>query len=627
MNALTVIQSSAHSSVPQEAELVHLDPDLLCEMHAHWRAANYISIGQAYLKANLLLEAPLVMENVKPGMLCHGSNTVALNFLYVHLDRLIKENDLSMILVTGDSECAAVMAAQESNTERFSSIRRNRDGLKPLAVQHVLPRSAYGLVPISAQEIVRDDDAGNSLLHAYGAAFESPELIVACFIENDQVEIGTLAAGWHYNKFLDPMLDGAVLPILHLGGVIGHGQSAHNPHSDDEIIATLRTEGYEPSVIECNDPEHMHEALDEGLDAVLASIADIQSSARSAGSAQQIERPRWPVLIFHTPGDWIGPAFVEGSSNVSEKGTCRVPDTHLTSPNQVSQLQAWMKSYASKESFDESGNFREKLASLATKYQQSSGSNSLVDNDSLSSQSSLPGLHRYAVMVREADDVMVEGRRVLATCLGDIEALGRDVSKQCCFFTQETLESRLVAITVAFGSSEGRRRICEATPRPLAHALSQHILDEWLTSYQTTGRLELFSCYDAFIQAVDVLLQQHMLLKQHMYRWACAESTPLHELTFVPEREPERISLQPLGKATDGRVSALELFHSPLSEQWGCYVTKPREKETVPCSCGRLNNETDSASEPVVRQRQTIGEFKEEEFTDKRGIPHWHWTY
>jgi len=627
MNVLSVIESTADGIVPQKAVHGSLAPGLLRKMHAYWRAANYISIGQVYLRDNSLLEVPLLTEHIKPGMLCQGSNTAALNFLYVHLNRLIKENDLSMILVTGVSHCAAGLVAQSylegSYTERFPSTSRNRDGLKALFNQHVQARRSYGLVPMRTQGIVRENgDAGNSLLHAYGSAFESPELIVACFIEDDQAELGTLAPGWHYNKFLDPLLDGAVLPILHLGGIDGASPFAPKRLSDDALIAVMRAGGYEPTLIECNDPARMHEALAEGLDTALASIAEIQSTARSAGFAKQIERPRWPMLIFHTPDDWNGPVFAEGSSNEFHKGMHWVSDTYFSSPRHVSQLEAWMKSYSPNELFDESGTFREELATLVPKGQQRVGFNVYVDDDVFSSQPSLPDLHRYAVMVKEPGDVVVEGRRVLNTCLDDIEALHRDANKSYCFVAEETLEMRLAAISSAFGGGrDGDDRHEATSSRSMAHVLSEHLLDEWLAGYKTTGSHELFSCYEAFIHAIDVLLKQHVGDTEEV------DPVLLRTPTALLERVRARLSFQPIGGSIDDSIPATELFDRSPSEKAGCYAMKLSGVENNSCSCDRINDERHVFGEPVEQHRRTIAQFEEDESRNRQGVPHWHWTH
>lgn len=629
MNVLSLIESTTHGVVPQAAARGHLAPDLLRKMHAYWRAANYISIGAVYLRANPLLEEPLSTEHIKPGRLCQESSTAALNFLYVHLNRLIKENDLNMILVTGGIQCVAGLAAQSylegTYTERFPSIGCNREGLQALFSQHVQPCSSHGLVPTPMEGIVREkSDSHNSLAHAYGAAFESPELIVACFIADDQAEIGIPAASWHFNAFLDPVLDGAVLPILHLGGINHRSSSARKLLDDDALVSVMRAQGYEPCLVECDDPIRMHQALAETLDTVLASIANIQSSARSAGWAQPIERPRWPMIIFHTPDDWNGPTFAEGP-NGCDKGMRWVSDAYFSNSEHVSQLEAWMKSHAPNELFDDGGAFREELATLAPKGQQRLGFNVFLDDGGLSMQPSLPDLHRYAVMVKEPGDVMMEGRRVLNTCLGDLEALHRDAEKSCCLVAEETLEMRLAALSAIFGDSfeagvgdDGNEVLCVASA---AHVLSEHLLDEWLAGYKATGRHELLSCYAAFIQTIDALFTQHVS--------GTEEIAPvlLRTPTALLERVRAQRAFQPWSGSINHSIPAAERLDRPLSEQAGCDALKPSAMENASCSCDRINDERHAFDEPGERHKRTVAEFEEDELRHRHATIHSHGTY
>ena len=292
-----------------------LSPDLLEKMHAYWRAANYLSVGQIYLKDNPLLETPLTLENIKPRRPGHWGTTPGLNFIYVHLNRLIKENDLDMIYVIGPGHASGLVAntyLEGSYTERYPAIERSRNGLHRLFRQFSWP---YGVpshvAPETPESIDEGGELGYSLLHAYGAAFDNPDLIVSCIIGDGEAETGALAASWHSNKFLNPARDGAVLPILHLNGFKIANPTVLARISHEELSGLLRGYGYEPHFVEGDDPPVMHQLLAGTLDTILAEIRQIQTTAR-AGGAECPQRPRWPMIVFRTPKGWTGPKFVDG---------------------------------------------------------------------------------------------------------------------------------------------------------------------------------------------------------------------------------------------------------------------------------------------------------------------------
>ena len=335
-----------------------LSPDLLRKMHAYWRAANYLSVGQIYLQDNPLLESPLRLEHIKPRLLGHWGTTPGLNFLYVHLNRLIKENDLNMMYVIGPGHGGPGLVAQTylegSYTERYPAIERSRNGLHRLFRQFSWP---YGIPshvsPETPGSIHEGGELGYSLTHAYGAAFDNPDLIVACIIGDGEAETGALATSWHSNKFLNPARDGAVLPILHLNGFKIANPTVLARISRQELTELMRGYGYDPHFVEGDDPAVVHQCLAGTLDAILAQIRQIQSAARSRGETESLERPRWPMIVFRTPKGWTGPKFVDGKPVEGTWRAHQVPIADFKNPEHLKQLEDWMKSYRPHELFDE----------------------------------------------------------------------------------------------------------------------------------------------------------------------------------------------------------------------------------------------------------------------------------
>ncbi|MGH7057097.1 MAG: phosphoketolase, partial [Acetobacteraceae bacterium] len=365
------------------------------KMQAYWRAANYLSVGQIYLKDNPLLEAPLTLEHIKPRLLGHWGTTPGLNFLYVHLNRLIKDNDLDMIFVTGPGHGGPALVAQTylegSYTERYPAVARDRNGLQRLFRQFSWP---YGIPSHVAAEtpgsIHEGGELGYSLLHAYGAAFDNPELIVACVIGDGEAETGALAASWHSNKFLNPARDGAVLPILHLNGYKIANPTVLARIAQEELAELLRGYGYDPHFVSGSDPQVVHRALAATLDAVLAKIHEIQRAARAHAARAAPERPRWPVIVFSTPKGWTGPAFVDGKPVEGTWRAHQVPLDDLDNPSHLRQLEEWLKSYRPRELFDENGSFRDELAALAPTGHRRMGSNPHANGGELLIALSMP---------------------------------------------------------------------------------------------------------------------------------------------------------------------------------------------------------------------------------------------
>jgi xylulose-5-phosphate/fructose-6-phosphate phosphoketolase len=495
-----------------------LSPDLLNKMHAYWRAANYLSVGQIYLQDNPLLEIPLTLEHIKPRLLGHWGTTTGLNFLYVHLNRLIKNNDLNMIYVIGPGHGGPGIVAHSylegSYTEHYPAIERSRNGLQRLFRQFSWP---YGIpshvAPETPGSIHEGGELGYSLAHAYGAAFDNPDLIVSCIIGDGEAETGALATSWHSNKFLNPARDGAVLPILHLNGFKIANPTVLARISRQELTELLRGYGYDPHFVEGDDPALVHQSLAATLDNILVQIRQIQSSARSAGATDQVARPRWPMIVFQTPKGWTGPKFVDG---LPVEGTWRahqVPIADFKNPEHLKQLEVWMKSYRPQELFDERGKFREELAALAPTGRRRMGSNPHANGGELLQQLSMPHFHDYAVAVLRPGEIRAEATRVLGTFLRDVMKLNLGKKNFRLFGPDETASNRLEAVYEVSGK-EWMAEV-EAVDIDLSvngrvmEMLSEHMCEGWLEGYLLTGRHGLFSCYEAFIHIIDSMFNQH----------------------------------------------------------------------------------------------------------------------
>ncbi|HEY7887975.1 MAG TPA: phosphoketolase family protein [Steroidobacteraceae bacterium] len=495
-----------------------LSPELLRRMNGYWRAANYLSVGQIYLRDNPLLEASLKREHLKPRLLGHWGTTPGLNFIYVHLNRLITEHDLDMMCVIGPGHGAPGVVAhtylEGSYTETYPNIERNRNGLRRLFRQFSWP---YGIPSHAAPEtpgsIHEGGELGYSLSHAYGAAFDNPDLIVACVVGDGEAETGTLATSWHSNKFLNPARDGAVLPILHLNGFKIANPTILARIGRPELTDLLRGYGYEPLFVEGDDPAAVHQRLAGALDGVLAAILKIQSAARSAAQRKDPERPRWPMIVFRTPKGWTGPKVVDGKPVEGTWRAHQVPIADFENPEHLRQLEEWMKSYRPQELFDEEGRFREEFAALAPTGHRRMGANPHANGGQLLVPLSMPHFRAYAVEVPSPGAVRAEATRVLGGFLRDVMSLNHDKRNFRLFGPDETASNRLDAVYEACGK-EWMARIEEvdvdlsATGRVL-EVLSENLCEGWLEGYLLTGRHGLFNCYEAFIHIVDSMFNQH----------------------------------------------------------------------------------------------------------------------
>ncbi len=496
----------------------YLSSDVLRKMQAYWCAANYLSVGQIYLRDNALLEEPLRFEHVKPRLLGHWGTTTGLNFIYVHLNRLITENDLNMMYVIGPGHGGPGLVAhaylEGSYTERYPSIERNRNGLQRLFRQFSWP---YGIPshvsPETPGSIHEGGELGYSLTHAYGAAFDNPDLLVACIVGDGEAETGALAASWHSNKFLNPARDGAVLPILHLNGFKIANPTILARISRHELTQLMVGYGYEPFFVEGDDPMLVHQSLAATLDLVLVRIRKIQSDARDGVDSKITERPRWPMIVFRTPKGWTGPKIVDG---LPVEGTWRahqVPLADMKNPEHLRQLETWMRSYRPQELFDADGKFRDEFAELAPTGHRRMSYNPHANGGELLRPLALPHFPDYAVALSSPGTVQAEATRVLGTFLADVMKLNLDQQNFRLFGPDETASNRLEAV-IAVTGKEWMAAVDDVdidlspTGRVM-EVLSEHLCEGWLEGYLLTGRHGVFSCYEAFIHIIDSMFNQH----------------------------------------------------------------------------------------------------------------------
>jgi xylulose-5-phosphate/fructose-6-phosphate phosphoketolase len=420
-----------------------LSPVLLNKMDAYWRAANYLTVGQIYLQDNPLLEVPLTREDIKPRLLGHWGTTTGLNFIYVHLNRLIKDNDLNMIYVIGPGHGGPGLVAHSylegSYTETYPDIERSRAGLRRLFRQFSWP---YGIpshvAPETPGSIHEGGELGYSLAHGYGAAFDNPDLIVACIVGDGEAETGPLSTSWHSNKFLNPARDGAVLPILHLNGFKIANPTILARIDHQELIELFYGYGYDPWLVEGDDPPKVHQQLAAALDKVLAQIRDIQQTARGSGRSDRPDRPRWPMIIFRTPKGWTGPKFVDGKPVEGTWRAHQVPLMGFDNPKHLRQLEEWMKSYRPHELFDEHGKFREDLAALAPTGHRRMSANPHANGGALLTPLTMPHFRDYAVEVPAPGSVHAESTRILGNFLRDVMKLNLEARNFRLFGPDET---------------------------------------------------------------------------------------------------------------------------------------------------------------------------------------------
>ena len=495
-----------------------LSPDLLRKMHAWWRAANYLSVGQIYLRANALLEEPLTHAHVKPRLLGHWGTTPGLNFLYVHLNRLIKEHDLNMINIIGPGHGGPGLVAntylEGSYTDVYPDIERDREGMQKLFRQFSWPGGIPSHVaPETPGSIHEGGELGYSLAHAYGAAFDNPDLIVACVVGDGEAETGALATSWHSNKFLNPARDGAVLPILHLNGFKIANPTLLARIGREQLTALFRGYGYEPHFVAGDDPMVVHELLAETLDIVVEKIHAIQLAARAPDAPTPPPRPNWPMIVFETPKGWTGPRTVDG---LPVEGTWRahqVPIADVKTDEHLRQLEDWMRSYEPHELFDESGRLREEYEALAPIGSRRMGSNAHANGGALLVPLITPDFRDFAVPVPMPGSAKAEATRVLGTFLAAVMKSNLASKNFRLFGPDETASNRLGAVIDVTGKAwiaDTQAVDVDLSPDGrVMEVLSEHLCEGWLEGYLLTGRHGLFSCYEAFIHIIDSMFNQH----------------------------------------------------------------------------------------------------------------------
>ncbi|SPE50329.1 putative phosphoketolase 2 [Verrucomicrobia bacterium] len=493
-----------------------LSPELLEKMHAYWRAANYLSVGQIYLYDNPLLQKPLTIEHVKPRLLGHWGTTPGLNFIYAHLNRVIKEQDLNMIFITGPGHGGPGVVAntylEGTYSEIYPNISQDTAGLKRLFTQFSFPGGIPShAAPETPGSIHEGGELGYALAHAYGAAFDNPSLAVACVVGDGEAETGPLATSWHSNKFLNPVHDGAVLPILHLNGYKIANPTVLARISPTELQDLFRGYGYHPYLVEGDEPAKMHQLMAATLDEVFLEIKNIQTSARSKGFKQ---RPAWPMIILRTPKGWTGPKTVDGLPTEGSWRSHQVPLAELAEkPQHLKLLEKWMKSYKPQELFDANGKLLPELAALAPKGDHRMGANPHANGGLLLRDLKMPDFCDYAVAVRAPGAVTGEATRVMGAFLRDVMKLNSEARNFRVFGPDETESNRLghlfeatdrfftgqILPTDEHLSPDGR----------VGEVLSEHLCQGWTEGYLLTGRHGFFSCYEAFIHIIDSMLNQH----------------------------------------------------------------------------------------------------------------------
>jgi xylulose-5-phosphate/fructose-6-phosphate phosphoketolase len=492
-----------------------LSDRMLSQMDAYWRASNYLSVGQIYLLDNPLLKEPLKREHVKPRLVGHWGTTPGLNFLYVHLNRIIKSHDLDMIYIIGPGHGGPALVAhaylEGTYTEVYPNISQDQDGIRRLFKQFSFPGGIPSHVaPETPGSIHEGGELGYALSHAYGAAFDNPDLIVACIVGDGEAETGPLATGWHGNKFLNPQRDGCVLPILHLNGYKIANPCFLARIPNDELRKLFEGYGYKPYFVEGHEPRTMHQQMAATLDAAVADIKKIQSDARGKGFS---ERPIWPMIILRTPKGWTCPPEIDGKKCEGYWRSHQVPMGDMDQPEHVRILEQWMKTYRPEELFDANGTLKKELAELAPKGHRRMSDNPHANGGLLLKDLRMPDFREYAVEVPAPGSTVTEATRVQGKFLRDVMKLNLTNSNFRVFSPDENNSNRWQDIL------EVTKRCYVAKILPeddnlspdgrVMEVLSEHQCQGWLEGYLLTGRHGFFSCYEAFIHIIDSMFNQH----------------------------------------------------------------------------------------------------------------------
>ena len=488
-------------------------------MDAYWRAANYLSVAQIYLHDNPLLKQPLKLEHIKPRLLGHWGTTPGLNFIYVHLNRIIKKYDLNMIYICGPGHGGPGLVAntylEGTYSELYPNVSQDAYGLERLCRQFSFPGGIPShAAPETPGSINEGGELGYSVSHAYGAVFDNPDLIAACVVGDGEAETGPLAAAWHSNKFLNPVGDGAVLPILHLNGYKIANPTVLARISHDELEDLFAGYGYKPYFVEGSDPETMHRLMAATLDTVIAEIKSIQHEARTKA---RCERPRWPMIVLRTPKGWTGPKEVDGKQTEDYWRSHQVPMAEMAAkPGHVKLLERWMKSYRPEELFDRAGRLIPEVAELAPKGGRRMGANPHANGGLLLKDLRMPDFRDYAVDVPSPGSTTAESTRVMGCFLRDAMKLNAEQRNFRVFGPDETASNRLSALFEVTDRTWLAGRLAAddedahlAPDGRVMEILSEHTCQGWLEGYLLTGRHGFFSCYEAFIHIIDSMFNQH----------------------------------------------------------------------------------------------------------------------
>jgi xylulose-5-phosphate/fructose-6-phosphate phosphoketolase len=490
--------------------------ELLQRMHAWWRAANYLSVGQIYLLGNPLLREPLKLEHTKPRLLGHWGTTPGLSFIYVHLNRVIRELDLDMIYMAGPGHGGPALVAnawlEGTYSELYPEVSLDEDGMQRLFKQFSFPGGIPShCAPEVPGSIHEGGELGYVLAHAYGAAFDNPDLIVAAVVGDGEAETGPLAASWHSNKFLNPVRDGAVLPILHLNGWKIANPTLLARMDDEELTRLFQGYGYTPYFVEGDDPIRMHREMAGALDEVIAAIRAIQADARAHGFSR---RPRWPMIVLRSPKGWTGPRTVDGQPTEGHWRSHQVPLAGLAErPDQLERLEDWLRSYRPGELFDEHGQPVAALTELAPRGARRMSANPHANGGLLLKDLRMPDFRAYAVDVQRPGATTAEATRVLGRFLRDVMRRNERACNFRVFGPDETASNRLDALfeatTKMFTGPFTDQDEHLSPDGRVMEVLSEHLCQGWLEGYLLTGRHGFFSCYEAFIHIVDSMFNQH----------------------------------------------------------------------------------------------------------------------
>src|SRR5262245_59945792 len=497
---------SRRSAAPSRVKGMPLSPEELDKIDAYWRAANYLSVGQIYLYDNPLLKKPLGKEHIKPRLLGHWGTTPGLNFIYVHLNRLIKQHDLDMIYITGPGHGGPGLVAnaylEGTYSEVYPNISQDEEGMKRLFTQFSFPGGIPSHVaPETPGSIHEGGELGYAVSHAYGAAYDNPNLIVACVVGDGEAETGPLATSWHSNKFLNPATDGVVLPILHLNGYKIANPCVLARISHEELDNLFRGYGYMPYFVEGSDPREMHQLMAATLDTVIGEIQRIKDDARRNGFNG---RPRWPMIVLRSPKGWTCPKEIDGKRTEDYWRSHQVPMGEMhEKPAHVRVLEKWMKSYKPEELFDDQGQLIPELADLPPRGTRRMSANPHTNGGLLLRDLRMPDFRDYALKVQSPGAVTAEATRVMGRFLRDVMKLNMESCNIRLIRPDETSSNRWP------GALEGTSRACAAETDPwddhlapdgrVMEMLSEHQCQGWLEGYLLTGRHGFFSCYAAFI--------------------------------------------------------------------------------------------------------------------------------